>query len=197
VIFRHLLVKAVFFFTQFFILLLLYNIYQQTNHPHKTYIHKTIYIDRSFNEEERGAIVNAAAYWMIDTNHIAEFNIVEFPSNVDPMLNKNNTLIITKISSDYPTVIGMDRENKQYTLAYYSDGGILPAIYLIEDRMPDKQFQAIVMHEIGHALGLEHLNGDDNIGTLMYPTSDFMADHITKKDLVEFCQIYSCSADQL
>jgi len=68
-------------------------------------------------------------------------------------------------------------------------------IVIVPDRMDDElEYRSTVMHELGHALGLDHRN---SIFTLMYPSSDFGAYTITYEDLSQFCEIYYCDPKKL
>ena len=167
-----------------------------------TEIRETLYIDRNFTEFERLAIIEAAEECEDVTNGIVQYEIVQLPS-CDPIAIEN-ALFIVKISVDEPEVLITN--NQDNILAHYTSRKGLPTIAIIANRIEDSQLKGVIMHEIGHAIGLEHQPADEDIGTLMYPytqitidelTIDISTDVITKTDLIQFCKLYNCDADQL
>ncbi len=159
------------------------------------HIHTTIYLDRNFNEVEQEYIMRAALEWAEATNHIAEFDVVQLPTR--DKIDIQHALIMVKVSADYPDIILMDNIKKTTTLGYFDPKSPLPYISLVQDRLDDSNYKAVVLHELGHALGLEHIEGEEGILTLMYPYVDLGADHITKKDLEQFCKLYHCDVKKL
>lgn len=53
-----------------------------------------------------------------------------------------------------------------------------------------ESFRLITIHEIGHALGLDH----DIPGTVMVYGVDKSPDHITCRDVEQFCEVNDCDA---
>jgi predicted Zn-dependent protease len=83
--------------------------------------------------------------------------------------------------------------NGNGTIGYYDDRDIVPAILIVSDRLDDKdEYRAVVMHELGHALDLQHMNGADGIGALMSPSMSTGSFHITDKDVAQYCKIHHC-----
>lgn len=159
------------------------------------HIHTTIYLDRNFNDVEQEYIMQAAWEWAESTNHIAEFDVVQLPTR--EKIDVQNGLIMVKVSADYPDIIIMDNIKKTTTLGYFDAKSPLPYIALVEDRLDDYTYKAVVLHELGHALGLEHIEGEKGMLTLMYPYIDLGNDHITPTDLEQFCELYHCDAKTL
>lgn len=160
-----------------------------------TPIHKTLYIDRNLSEDELDIITGAAYEWHTATNGMVNYDIVRLPhQNIDV----SNSIVIVIVSADFPEIISLDSQSASYNhLGYYYQGGPIPYIALVPYRIEDKLYKTVVMHELGHSLGLRHSDILLGIGTLMYPNVDAGSNTITDADLQQFCQIYGCDANQL
>ena len=168
------------------LLILHYSVNPEKYYP--TLVKKTIYIDRSFSEQEKLYIVEAALEWSRATNHIVDYEIKSLPCEIE----LDEALIFVKYNSDHPDIIFMDFFGYEI-LGYYNDKNI-PSISLVTDRIDAKDFTNVVLHELGHSLGLEHVEDKE---MLMYPTMNNVNNKITKKDLVDFCKLYKCNAENL
>lgn len=162
--------------------------------------HVTLYVDRNFSEAEVDIIVGAALEWSKATNHTVEYSIVLLPTKEKPDLK--NAVFITKRSVDDPRIILMDLIGDTQTLGIFEKRGV-KYIALVTARLNEDNYKSVVLHELGHSLGLKHLEGNANINTLMYPYMSIImedgtiipagSDHITKKDLAQFCKLYRCN----
>lgn len=172
--------------------------YVHDMYPSKTYpahVHTSIYIDRNFSSEEQEYITAAALDWSINTNHIIDYDIIPLPSS--EKISLVNSLIFIKMSPDNPNIILLDHAKKNTTLAFYNESGPLPFIAVVSDRLDEDNYKEVMLHELGHSLGLEHVKGDDGLDTLMYPYVELGATHITPTDLKQFCKLYRCDANKL
>lgn len=163
--------------------------------PYPTHAHITIYVDRNFDDFERETVLMAAMEWTSTTNHIIEYDVVQLPT-----LNKidyDNSVFITKISPDHPDIILLDQTNKNTTLGYFDTKSYLPHIAIVSERITDRDYYPVVLHELGHSLGLTHNEGIENVGTLMFPSIDFGSEHITMTDGKKFCRLYHCDPMKL
>jgi hypothetical protein len=161
-------------------------------------VHRTLYIDRRFPIEESQAIQRAATRWTETTNHIATVDVEIMPASIR---NENNseTIIVLDVTPDLPAIIATDAGNKGTTCGLFSDREMTyPIIAIVDERIDTSDiFEEVIMHEIGHSLGLPHLEGDNNFNTLMYPNVGLMSPTITDKDLQSFCKYYHCDASKL
>jgi predicted Zn-dependent protease len=110
-----------------------------------------------------------------------------------------DAIVIFNVTPDFPDIIILDSIKNYSTLGYYNSRG-LDYIALVDARISEANYNAVVMHELGHALGLEHPDLDDHpeigIGTLMYSMIDAGSNHITKDDLKQFCKLYHCDSSK-
>lgn len=169
-----------------------------------THAHITLYLDRHFEDYEVDAIVQAAWEWTVATDHRIEYDIVKLPTK--EQMRRNNVVFIYKRSPDDPVIILRDLVEHNKTLGLY-EGGHLPSISIIADRLDMDIYKEIVLHELGHSLGIKHLESESDMDALMYPYASIAlpdgtiiptgSDHITYKDLVAFCKLYHCDADKL
>lgn len=162
-------------------------------HSDKIYpktVHKILYLDRDFTESEKIHIIEAALEWMRSTNHLVEYDIKVLPcKNIIP----NESIIIAKFSEDNPAIISMDILSRDTILGYYNDYGFIPYIALVSSRLNHKKYHtSVILHELGHSLGLNHNKDSDGENTLMYPSVDKGSNHITQIDLINFCLLYKC-----
>ena len=164
-----------------------------------SHIHKTLYVDRHFTDDEFILIAWAAIRWSQTTNHIVDYDVVKLPTviQLEPA-TPDNAIVVMKMSPDYPAVLALDRFNEGTTLGYYGDAEALPVIAFIEGRFdsPD-EFEQVAMHEMGHSVGLAHNFGVDGFLTLMFPSIELAESFITETDLINFCKLYHCNPNKL
>lgn len=168
------------------------------------YVHITLYVDRYFDEEEVETIVAAALEWSEATNHIIEYDVIQLPTEDEIIMD--TAVFIVKTSPDDPRIVMLDKISSSFTLGLYEGNG-LPSIALVTDRLDKHNYKEVILHELGHSLGLEHLKGEENINALMYPYTEIKigedefipagSQTITRSDLVAFCKLYHCDVQNL
>jgi predicted Zn-dependent protease len=165
----------------------------QIEPDHISVIHKTIFVDRNFDQDEIIYIIASAMEWNNCTHHFVDFEVVMLPS--EQIINSTrNDILIIKVNPDYPDIISVDLDNQYTTLGLYNKDYGIPTIEIVSERIDDYQlyYQAVILHELGHALGLSHNKDIDGINTIMYPNINLSSEHLTKTDLSNFCKIYKC-----
>lgn len=170
------------------------------------HVHTTLYVDRNFDDEEFTSIVEAALEWSTTTNHIVEYDVVQLPLHNKQKVQLTNSIIFIKASPDTPEVIVLDSSQGNKTLGFFNENAALPCISLVTDRLSLETYKAVVLHELGHSLGLRHLEGLENIDTLMFPYTSILinktviptgSEHITLRDGRQFCKLYHCDPNTL
>jgi hypothetical protein len=156
-------------------------------------IHHTLYLERGIFEDQIYHIVAGTMEWNEVTNGDVVLDIKMLPQ---PDITPSDAIIMMNVTPDYPESILLDNINHYSTLAFYNNQVGLAYIAFIYERISDEDYNAVVMHELGHALGLEHITGIDGIGTLMYPNIELGSNHITMDDLKQFCHLYNCDASK-
>ena len=171
-------------------------IVQRNQIEHKLPVHKTLYLERGIYDEEMYHILDAAMEWNRATNGQVVFDIKRLPQ---ADLKAADAIIIFNVTPDFPDIIILDSIKHYSTLGYYNSRG-LDYIALVDQRISEYNYDAVVMHELGHALGLEHPDSDEHpdigIGSLMYSVVDAGSNHITNEDLKQFCKLYHCDSSK-
>src|ERR1700722_3199194 len=162
-----------------------------------TKIFEVISVAPKFSHLEIGLIQEAANDWQFYTDDLATFKLVsgdpsDYPIETVPG-QLGQAVIIRPIDSYEPKAILLDVRTCGDTLGFYERGKFISTIWIIMNRIRDEdEFIAVVMHELGHSIGLDHTTHE---GTLMYPYVS--ADCVTQYDLQKFCNIYGCDSEQM
>lgn len=111
-------------------------------------------VDKMFTDKDKVSIDKAINQWNTALNGSVVIKVVDNNFNMDlgvmEEVLKNKGLLILKLRSDSTLII----EDKGRTLAFTDKiGGNI--LYVIEDRVKD-DLEGIVMHEMGHIMGVTH-----------------------------------------
>ena len=160
---------------------------------HTLPVHKTLYLERGIYQDQLYHVIAATMEWNQATDGDVVFDIKMLPQ---PNIVPQDAIIIMNVTPDFPEIILLDNINEYSTLGFFNNSTGLAYIALVDERISRQDYDAVVMHELGHALGLEHVKSIDGIGTLMFPSINFASNHITMTDLKQFCRLYHCDASK-
>ena len=156
-------------------------------------VHKTLYLDNTFDDDEIDFIIAATLEWNVATEGRVIYDVAMLPTTNRAKVLADGIIVI-KVTPDFPKVILYDLTNQNNTLGYWEENeGPIPYIGIISSRISNARYKSVVMHEIGHSLGLKHNEGESGIGTLMYPTIDEGSNTITPADIKKFCELHRCT----
>lgn len=162
--------------------------------------------DTEFTSSERDLITQSAMTWAIQTNNQAKITIrwdldfMDLSDSMNTIIKEGNILV--KLTSDMPSVKAADCEADMFCrptiLGWTTSGGIHSPdakrvqLALISDRFDsDNMYKQVVIHEMGHALGLPHVGSRQ---ALMYPSIVRGRKACLKQpDLQAFCSVNQCT----
>lgn len=174
-----------------------------TTNPIKKYVlgptsvHKTIYVSSTFNDEDFTLIVEAASEWQKETNGLVYFEIKRgFNFDLYQSLNGDDSsmVMITAPVND-PLLDALDNRIGGPVLGYFLTEFPTQIILVVPDRMIGVEYyRAVMIHEMGHSIGLGHINIDN---TIMVSSMDRGSYHLSKTDIELFCRAYYCNSKKL
>jgi hypothetical protein len=166
------------------------------------HIVEIVIIDPNFTDTEKFLILQSLNEWQVATNNVASFYVV-YDENLNFKIPIDyNYLTIVRMrpaKSNDPFIKKVDEATQEELIGYYDGFGFIHEpitnLLIVRERITsEEEYKGVVMHEIGHSLGLMHIN-DPN--TLMYPTNDSSSFCPTKIDLMQFCDIFKCKIENL
>lgn len=133
---------------------------------HKEY---NIIISDNFNQEQKEIIKNGTNFWLNNNNLKFSFDTK----------NNNDFIIIDKKSFRNPYKLGSHSQlmNNHYVLLSQ------------EDSLNNLKLRNIVIHEIGHAIGISHVKNQNSI---MFPLILKNKYTLTSIDKLELCKVSCC-----
>jgi predicted Zn-dependent protease len=163
-------------------------------------LHKTVYIDKDFTKQQKEDINKALLSWEESTAGLVKFKIIsDIKLNDYSNLNNfDNTLFITPVSKENSDIINIDDKsnNGLFTVGLcisksYTQGMIVD---IVVERTDKTDFKAIVLHEVGHALGLKHIISEHSV---MNPNVSASGKKIGQIDLYVLCELYHCNSNKM
>lgn len=165
-------------------------------------VQRTLYLDPAFDPSEVAAIMSGALAWTEATRGIVQWKI-RYGGGNEAFDYKGppcaDSLVMIKAESASKLVRKMDEihgvEAGKEALAYTRTTCDLNVTIMIWDRIDDTDFFFVALHEIGHFLGMGHI---EKLGAAtMNPLLSNAAPCITKADLQAFCAKYDCDFTKL
>lgn len=158
---------------------------------------RTIYLDSNFSAYDEEVFAEAVDEWKQSTNGMVDYTIKKLPDK--DIQAGPSTIIVEKVSENSPEVLELDARHHNFTLAYYNHTEHYYYIALVDDRITNDIYKQVILHELGHSLGLDHPEQPDppappvQTNTLMFPTVNGQSKYISTTDLYNFCKIHHCN----
>lgn len=158
--------------------------------------HRTVYVDGNFRDDEFKVIKEASDEWSAKTAGLAVIEVKRLPSPEKPKFTMTtDDILLEKADSASSEILFLDYSTDATLFGLYRVEGNHSIVILVTDRFSStNEYRTVVLHEIGHALGLEH---NSVRGTVMYRDHAHVGDHLVREDLKQFCAIYRCDVDEL
>lgn len=162
-----------------------------------------VYVSPEFTPEERDNIVNGILMWERATNGLIVWHLLPFDPKKPPPkpagccdgVEQRSVMFRRAVSGD-EWVQKWDAEHKPKTLLGLCQGNSLEEtawLWLVENRLNTPESESIIAaHELGHALGLDHIDDKDSVMSEFFRTSTRC---LTAHDLKAFCDKHGCSTE--
>lgn len=157
-----------------------------------------INIDDSFTKDEQNQIIKALHTWEWASSNRVYF--IYYLNKPKPGYYKeyhkkyfnDNSFFMWKINKeDIKDNLTLDIINSTKNYTGYWDGWANIAVFMdrFEKISYNTLFYNIVLHEIGHSIGMKHIEGPISV---MNPDGGLISKCITKLDAEQLCLIYDC-----
>jgi hypothetical protein len=161
-----------------------------------------MHADTSFTEQERGCMIDAAYQWSAQTNGIVDTRF-EFDYDSKSTWSKINHARHHRVErwlSDDENTKEADKAIGGYILGQASGdihSTVSPAeMRLVVDRFEsDRVCKLVVLHELGHVYGMDHIEGPENI--MFKQIGRQRNTCLRTPDLREFCKHNECGKVEL
>ncbi len=153
------------------------------------------HVDRRIVGERRAWLEEARVTLEEDTRGILRvFYDYDFDS-LEPIQADDGRWRILHLSEDTTPVQSFDAEHKSMVLGECDYGD--RRIYLVRERLVTRtRFIHVAMHEILHAVGVQHVTGDAH--AIMAPIAfSRLPLHMSSSDLDAFCQTIRCATKEI
>jgi len=166
-------------------------------HPSIRNLHKTVILDQSLTEEDVDSAIKAMHEWECATNHMVQFEIVKYPSEQElaDITDLDHSVIIKNVQADDPRI---NKQNEKmapgiHTVAIYEayrsqlPDILIAKIFLVQH---SNEYEIYVEHELGHSLGLDHIENSLAHDIPIMDPIPSRSRGITDEDLLALAELY-------
>jgi hypothetical protein len=133
--------------------------------------HWAVTVSDKFTEAQEKQIEDALDEWNYTLNGYGHYDLVKKNANdIEVELALFGTLA-TDQGLVFTTVSVLDESVQPGVLAWVEDLGA-HHVFVVSDRIGSRDFKTIVMHEMGHTLGLEHVDVRGSLMGAFYPANE-------------------------
>lgn len=115
-----------------------------------------LFVDRDFDNFERERIVSAMRQWNYVLNGFVRFRARTLPDNPTreslAQIRRSGGWVVARVDSRHPIA----RQGEGAHALAVTAGGQGGFVYVISDRIGQRDLTGVVMHEFGHVLGAGH-----------------------------------------
>jgi hypothetical protein len=115
-----------------------------------------LYVDRDFNDYEREKMLSAMRQWNYVLNGFVQFRARVLRDEPTPMMlaqiRRSGGWVLARVDSRHP--VAHQGEGRQALAVTTGNRGGM--VYVISDRIGNRDLTGVIMHEFGHVLGAGH-----------------------------------------
>ena len=132
--------------------------WRYTSHPSPASTGRVIdlYVDRDFSDYERDRMLSAMRQWNYVLNGFVQFRARVLAADPQPMMlaqiRRSGGWVLARVDSRHP-VAQQGEGTHALAVTTGNRGGF---VYVISDRIGNRDLTGVIMHEFGHVLGAGH-----------------------------------------
>lgn len=130
--------------------------YTQHPSPASTGRSVDLFVDRDFSPYERDHILSALRQWNYALNGFVQFNARLLPQDPQPamlaQIRRSGGWVVARVDSRHPIA----QQGEGLHALAVTTGNRGGFVYVISDRIGNRDLTGVVMHEFGHVLGAGH-----------------------------------------